>query len=296
MLKLENSPSMGLAGAFASVALLIFSGTILAAGSIGPVEPIFSRYAQTYHVPTLDLRIEYFHDKPMEEMDDFDGYTVTLDFTYPIDDVSQIELLLPLYTDGEGDYNKPGNAFDGRSLDVDGYGGIRDFASLIYERRLSWLESQSDINIAWLAGAGKRLDTLDAKHNGELVDKFNHKGKNFQVGLKMDTNIRSGAMTLIGNLRYVVFRDTDDINLTGDDIDFEVLYATGAIMFNKYGRMTPVLELLLEEDFEDYTSFSLSPGMIYTMSDGLDIKLGAPFRLTSDGQKYAGELELSYRF
>jgi len=296
MLKLENSPSMGLAGAFASVALLIFSGTILAAGSIGPVEPIFSRYAQTYHVPTLDLRIEYFHDKPMEEMDDFDGYTVTLDFTYPIDDVSQIELLLPLYTDGEGDYNKPGNTFDGRSLDVDGYGGIRDFASLIYERRLSWLESQSDINIAWLAGAGKRLDTLDAKHNGELVDKFNHKGKNFQVGLKMDTNIRSGAMTLIGNLRYVVFRDTDDINLTGDDIDFEVLYATGAIMFNKYGRMTPVLELLLEEDFEDYTSFSLSPGMIYTMSDGLDIKLGAPFRLTSDGQKYAGELELSYRF
>jgi hypothetical protein len=94
----------------------------------------------------------------------------------------------------------------------------------------------------------------------------------------------------------VVFRDTDDINLTGDDIDFEVLYATGAIMFNKYGRLTPVLELLLEEDFEDYTSFSLSPGIIYTMSDGLDIKFGAPFRLTSDGQKDAGELELTYRF
>jgi hypothetical protein len=262
---------MGLVGAFASVALLAFSGTISAAGSIGPVEPIFARYAQTYHAPTLDLEVEYFRDKPMEEMDDFDGYTVTLDFTYPIDDVSQIELLLPLYTDGEGDYNKPGNAFDGRSLDVDGYGGVREFASIIYERRLSWLESKTDINIAWLAGAGTRLDTLDAKHNGELVDKFNHKGDNYQVGLKMDTDIRSGAMTLIGNLRYVVFRDTDDINLTGDDIDFE-------------------------EDFEDYTSFSLSPGIIYTMSDGLDIKFGAPFRLTSDGQKYAGELELTYRF
>jgi len=294
MLRIQNAPSLGLAGTLACL-LLTFSGGISAAGSIGPVEPIFARYAQTYHVPTLDFGVEYFRDKPMEEMEDFDGYTVTLDFTYPIDDVSQIELLLPLYTDGEGDYDKPGEAFDGRSLDVDGYGGVRDFASLIYERRLSWLESKTDINIAWLVGAGKRLDTLDAKHNGELVDKFNHKGKNFQVGLKMDTDIRSGAMTLIGNLRYVIFRDTDDINLTGDDIDFEVLYATGAIM-NKYDRITPVLEVLLEEDFEDYTSFSLSPGIIYTMSDGLDIKLGAPFRLTSDGQKYAGELELSYRF
>jgi hypothetical protein len=288
--------SMGLAGALACLLLLTFSGNISAAGSIGRVEPIFARYAQTYHVPTLNLGVEYFRDKPMEEMDDFDGYTVTLDFTYPIDDVSQVELLLPLYTDGEGDYNKPGNAFDGRSLDVDGYGGVRDFASLIYERRLSWLEDKSDINIAWLVGAGIRLDTLDAKHNGELVDEFNHKGHNFQVGLKMDTDIRGGAMTLIANLRYVMFRDTDDINLTGDDIDFEVLYATGAIMFNKYGRLTPVLELLLEEDFEDYTSFSLSPGIIYTMSDGLDIKFGAPFRLTDDGQKYAGELELTYRF
>ena len=296
MLRVPNVHSVRLAGGLACLLLLTFSGTTSAAGSIGPVEPVFARYAQTYHVPTLDLSVEYFRDKPMEEMDDFDGYTVTLDFTYPIDDVSQFELLLPLYTDGEGDYNKPGEAFDGRSLDVDGYGGVRDFASIIYERRLSWLESKSDINIAWLVGAGKRLDTLDAKHNGELVDKFNHKGKNFQVGLKMDTDIGSGAMTLIGNLRYVMFRDTDDINLTGDDIDFEVLYATGAIMLNKYGRLTPVLELLLEEDFEDYTSFSLSPGIIYTLSDGLDIKLGAPFRLTSDGQDYAGELEMTYRF
>lgn len=295
-MKPRSMYSKGLAGAFACLLLLTFSGTISAAGSIGPVEPIFARYAQTYSAPTLDLKVEYFRDKPMEEMDDFDGYTVTLDFTYPIDDVSQVQLLLPLYTNGEGDYNKPGNAFDGRSLDVDGYGGVRDFASIIYERRLPWLENKTDVNIAWLIGAGKRLDTLDAEYNGELVDKFNHKGKNFQVGLKMDTDIRNGRMTLIGNLRYVMFRDTDDINLTGDDIDFEVLYVTGAIMFNSYGRMTPVLELLLEEDFEDYTSFSLSPGIIYTMSDGLDIKIGVPFRLTDDGQKYAGELELTYRF
>ena len=121
----------GLAALLACMLLLIFSGSTSAAGSIGRVEPIFARYARIYHAPTLDLKVEYFRDKPMEELDDFNGYTATLDFTYPINDVSQIELLLPLYTDGKGDYNKPGNPFDGRSLDVEGNGGVRDFASLI---------------------------------------------------------------------------------------------------------------------------------------------------------------------
>lgn len=285
-----------LAGWWTCVLCMAFFSGVAVAGSKGRVEPIFARYARTYHAPTLDLRAEYFHDKPMEELSDFNGYSVILDFTYPINDVSQIELLLPLYTDGKGDYDKQGHEFDGKSLDVSGNGGVRDFASLIYERQVPWLESKLGTNIAWMAGAGKRLDTLDAERNGKLVDKFNHTGHNFQAGLKMDADIRNGTMTLLGNLRYVMFRDTDDINLTGDDVDFEVLYATGAIMFNQYGRLTPVLETLLEYDFEDFTSFSLSPELIYTLSDGFDIKFGVPFSLTSDGQDYAAQLELTYRF
>ena len=184
MLRLVNMYTMGQAGPaglLACTLLLTFSGSISAAGSKGRVEPIFARYARIYHAPTLDFRIEYFRDKPMEELDDFNGYTATLDFTYPINDVSQIELLLPLYTNGKGDYNKPGEPFDGRSLDVEGNGGVRDFASLIYERRMPWLENKLGVNIAWMAGIGQRLDTLDAEHNGELVDKFNHQGENHQL-------------------------------------------------------------------------------------------------------------------
>ena len=286
----------GLAGILACALLLTFSGDILAFGSKGRVEPIFARYARTYASPTLDIKVEYFHDKPMEEMDGFNGYTATLDFTFPINDIEQIQLLLPLYTNGSGDYKKPGDPLDGRSLDVKGKSGVRDFASLIYERQIPWLENMLGVNIAWLAGYGERLYTLDAKHNGDLVDKFNHKGHNFQVGLKVDADIHDDEITLFGNLRYVMFRDTDDINLTDDDIDFEVLYATGAVMFNTYGHMTPVLEALLEHDFRSFASFSLSPEIIYTLSDGLDVKFGAPFKLTSDGQDYAAELELTYRF
>ena len=174
----------GLARLLACTLLLTFSGSTTAAGSKGRVEPIFARYARIYHAPTLDFRVEYFRDKPMEELDDFKGYTATLDFTYPINDVSQIELLLPLYTNGKGDYNKPGEPFDGRSLDVEGNGGIRDFVSLIYERRIPWLERKLGVNIAWMAGYGKRLATLEAEYKGELVDKFNHTGENRQVGFK----------------------------------------------------------------------------------------------------------------
>ncbi len=286
----------GLAGILACALLLTFSGDILAFGSKGRVEPIFARYARTYDSPTLDLNVEYFHHKPMEEMDGFNGYTATLDFTFPFNDVEQIQLLLPLRTNGKGDYNKPGDPLDGRSLDVKGDGGVRDFASLIYERQIPWLENQLGFNIAWLAGYGKRQDPLDAKHNGDLVDKFNHKGHNYQVGLKVDADIQNDEMTLFGNLRYVMFRDTDDINLTGDLINFEVLYATGAVMFNTYGHMTPVLEALFEHDFRSFASFSLSPEIIYTLSDGLDVKFGAPFKLTRDGQDFAAELELTYRF
>jgi hypothetical protein len=272
------------------------SGSVAAAGPGAGVEPIFTRHAKIYQSPTLDTRVEFFKDKPMEEMDDFDGYGVTLDFTYPINEMSQIEILAPLYTNGDGDYRKPGHFADGQSVDVEGNGGVREFPSVIYERRFPWAEDRLGVNAAWLAGAGKRLSPLDVDYHGEEIDRFNHAGYNFQVGLKLDDDIRNGAMSLLGNLRYVMFRDTDDINVTGDDVNFEILYATGAIMFNEYRNFTPVLEGILEYDFEDYTAFSLAPEMIYSFAEKWDVKLGAPFRLTSDGQKYAAELELTYRF
>jgi len=286
----------GAAGLLASSLLLPFATYVSAAGSKAMVEPIFTRSARIYQAPTLDFQAEYFREKPMEEMTDFDGYSLTLDFTWPINDRSQLEFFLPAYTNGDGDYDKPGNPYDGAHSDVKGLGGVRDFPSIIYERRFAWLEDKTGANVAWLAGFGHRLDTLKVDYQGEEIDRFNHAGYNFQVGLKLDDDIRNGAMSLLGNLRYVMFRDTDDINVTGDDVNFEILYASGAVMFNAYGNFTPVLESILEYDFEDYTAFSLAPEVIYSFAEKWDVKLGAPFRLTSDGQKYAAEFELTYRF
>jgi hypothetical protein len=279
----------------ALVVLLALPGTLLAGSR--EVEPVFTRYARIYQAPTVDLRAGYFRDKPMEEMQGFDGYGVTLDITLPINAMSQIELLAPLYTRGDGKYDNPGDPANGLNLDVEGNGGVREYPSLIYERRFPWLEERLGASVAWLAGAGKRMATLDADYKGTEIDRFNHTGHNFQVGLKADDDIRGGDMTLLGNLRYVMFRDSDDINLSDSgSATFEVLYVTGAVMFNDRGRITPVLEAILEYDFEDYTAFSLAPEMVYSVSDNWDAKLAAPFRLTSDGQKYAAELELTYRF
>ena len=276
--------------------LLPLSANVAAGGSKAMVEPMFTRYARIYKAPTLDFRTEFFRDKPMEEMTDFDGYSMFLDFTWPINDRSQIELFLPAYTNGEGVYDKPGNPFDGVNANVEGFGGVRDFPSIIYERRFGWLEGLSGANVAWLAGVGRRFDTLLVENGGVEIDRFNHTGYNYQLGLKMDGDIRQGSMTLLGTMRYVGFLDSDDINVSGDDIAFGILYTNGAIMFNDYGRFTPVLEALIEADFKSYTTFSLVPEVIYTLSDSFDVKFGVPFRLTSTGQKVAADLELSYRF
>lgn len=275
-----------------SLSMPFFNGAV-AAGSKSMVEPIFTRYARIYQAPTLDFGVEFFKDKPLEEATNFDGYTLTLDFTWPINDRSQIEVFLPLYTEGEANLATPLR----HPVDIEGYNGVNDFFSLIYERRFTWLEGVTGVNVAWLAGIGWSLDPLEVTlDNGIVTDRYNHSGSNVQIGLKFDDDIRGGDMTLLGNLRLAMYRDTDDLNLSDGDSNFNLLSATGAVMFNQYGRFTPVLEAILEADFKDYVAFSLAPEAIYTFGDSLDVKLGIPFRLTSDGQKYAANLEMSYRF
>ena len=282
MKQLQKAGAIGLV---VSCLLSPFSINVAAGGNKAMVEPIFTRYARIYQAPTLDFRTEFFKDKPMEEATDFDGYSLFLDFTWPINDRSQLQVFLPFYTDGDADLFKPGHSLDGRPIDIEGYNGVRDFFSLIYERRFPWLEGLTGGNVAWLAGVGWSLDPLEARHDGDLVDRFNHSGSNAQIGLKFDDDISGGDMTLLGNLRLIMYRDTDDITLSeSSSVNFNVLSATGAIMFNQYGRFTPVLEAIFEADFEDYTAFSLAPELIYTLSDNFDVTFAFPFRLTSDGQ------------
>jgi hypothetical protein len=173
------------------------------------------------------------------------------------------------------------------------------FPSLVYERRFGWLEGKTGLNnAAWLAGFGYVIEPLDAdlKSNGQLVDRFNHSGHKVILGLKADDEIAGGRMTGIGNIVFTYFLDTDDINPSDNGINFPWLEIKGALIFNQYGSLKPALEAMATTDFSDYTAFSLAPEILYSVGDSWDLKLGAPFRLTSDGEKYAARLEVTHRF
>lgn len=79
---------IGIIGLMAGSVLLPISTDVAAGGSKAMVEPMFTRYARIYKAPTLDFRAEFFKDKPMEEAENFDGYSLFLDFTWPINDRS----------------------------------------------------------------------------------------------------------------------------------------------------------------------------------------------------------------
>ena len=72
-MKIKKLPGSGVLGLVVSMLLLPCYSSMVVAGSKPMVEPVFTRYARIYKAPTLDFRAEFFRDKPMEEMTDFDG-------------------------------------------------------------------------------------------------------------------------------------------------------------------------------------------------------------------------------
>jgi hypothetical protein len=279
--------------------LMVAACSSTLAGPAEQAEPLFSRYARIYTAPTLDSTVEWFKDQPLEEAKDFDGYQIQFDFTYPLNEVSQLEVILPVYT--KGDLTYTGGVYadtPGVKADLEGNGGTFVFPSLVYERRFGWLERMTGVNVAWQAGFGYAYEPLDVnlKSNGMLVDRFNHAGNLFIFGLKADDDIAGGSMTAIGNLNLNIYGDTDDLNPSDDGVDFPWLEVKGALVFNDYGRVKPVIEAIMSSNLSKYFAFSLSPELLYSPGDSWDIKLGAPFRLTEDGQKYAARLEVTHRF
>jgi hypothetical protein len=289
---MKRFQTVGVIAALVCSLFMPFPTEVLATGSRTAPEPIFTRYARIQQAPVVDFGVEYFRDKPLQEAEDFDGYTLGAGLTWPINDRAQLQVLLPFYTKGDANLKVP----SAREVDIEGYNGVFDFFTVLYERRFDWFEDITGSNVSWRAGIGWSLNPLDATSDGVLIDRYNHSGSNAQLGVAFDEDVRSGDMTLLGDLLLTIYNDTDDLNLSGEASNFALLTASGAVMFNRYGRFIPVLETILETDFRDYVALSLAPEAIYTFGEGFDAKLGVPFRLTSDGQKYAVNLELSYRF
>lgn len=255
-----------------------------------PPEPIFTRFARTYDRITVDVTARYFEDVLLEEVKDFDGWGVDVDLTFPLGERTQLQLILPAYTEGTAEQNQwhfP--------VDIQGYGGIFEYPTLVLQRQFLSQESTALFNLSGAVGFGYVLDPLEAEVHGVHHDRFSHGGIKVRLGVLADRHL--GPFTVLGNLHTDLFSDTDDLNPSSGDASFHFLQARGAVLFHGFFLpVTPAVELLYTDDLEDYHNASIVPELMLSIAERVDLKLGVPLRFSGRGEKTGIRFQVTGRF
>lgn len=277
---------MAMIGVLVSWPLVFWPSGGLAAEANYYPQPIFNRYARTSSKITVDATARYFEDVELQEADSFDGWGLDLDITFPFFETMQLYFVIPFYTDGEAETIE-----DGEDIDIDGYGGVFDFASIIFEHQVL-AESKRGFNFAYYLGAGNRLGGLDTSIN----DTYNHRGKVMHLGVRADRLWRDKQIQLIGKLGARYYWDTDDLNPNGGDTFWRV-EAEGAAIFKPWaGFIYPAVELLYRSIKADYIELPVAPQLIFAVHPAVEIKVGGVFGLTDDGEQLGARFRLTGRF
>jgi hypothetical protein len=265
------------------------------AGAAGATElsPYFTRSAQTQSRVSLELRARYFDEALLQEVENFDGYSLTAELVWPLNPESQLRVILPFYTEGEADYSVLPAEFD-----IEGYGGTFEFPGLVYERQFLQAAGADEWNAAFSVGVGWVIEPLKVYNSqNTLTDRYNHKGFKAILGTMADREVLDGDWTLTGNLEFEIFMLTDDINPGGDGHGFTLMNLRGALQRQSMGSwVSPAVELLYTESFSDYRNLSLAPALLMPFGDDWGAKLAAPYRLTGDGERYSVGLSVLHRF
>ena len=260
-----------------------------------PPEPLVSRYAQTQKAVTLDLGARYFNELELQEVEDFDGFSTDLELVVPLSERFQLWFLLPFYTDGDGTQIE-----DGRSIDIEGYGGTWDFPSIAVEYQFLDESEGWRPNMAVTLGMGYVLDDLEVRADGERVDQYNHRGTKYILGLKMDKAVLEDSLVVVGNLDLQYYPDSDDLNPGGDDEFTAINVSAGFILNDINPSWFPALELIsrttIGADNDTYSEFSVMPQVLFSGGQSWDFKFGAPFGLSGGSESYGARVEVSYQF
>jgi hypothetical protein len=297
--------------AFASALLLI----PLAASAVNPtLQPISTRFAQTQSDISIELIASTFTDLDLEEEDDFDGWTASVEIVVPLETISermQLRFSLPFYTDGDARITDETKPNFGDKTDIDGYGGVYDFVTLQFEHQ--WLETKtSGFNAAYAVGFGAVLVPLDTtaldidltepeaddETDPEATDLMNHEGYVFLTSLKFDRPVsifgEESQLLLNGGMRGYFY--TDDLH--PDDQDhFIWADLKGAVIFEQLGNnVVPVLELTYLGDFGDFDELLLKPEVIIPFNESASLKFGGLLSLSDEGNQggFAGSLSFSF--
>ena len=261
------------------------------------LQPISTRYAQTQDAISIEVGATTFSDIELEEADGFDGWSAGAEVVVPLKVVSermQVRLLIPFYTDGDATITDPELPDVGEDIDIDGNGGLYDFAIAQFEHQLFTLKDD-DFNAAYYAGWGKVIESLDTTTSDK--DLYNHSGKVTVGGIKYDhpVSLLGSESQLLLNAGFRYYYETDDLHPDDED-DFIWADLRGAIVFESIGELiVPVLELSFLGD-SDYSDLQLQPQVIIPFNDNVSIKLGGYVGLLSDGSDGGGTAILAIGF
>jgi len=256
------------------------------------LEPLFTRYAQTYDKITVDLRERYFDDLRLQEINHFDGWTTDLTVTFPFNERFEITVLLPIYTYGRA------NRFDVPTHDrvtVKGPGAIFDYPSIYFAHQLIEA-STGPVNAGYFLGVGAHLDEwgqLQTTHK----DILNHQGLLLHGGLRADRFFADGKWRLAANVGGRYYYESDDLNPGGGSDHFYHLEASGAAVYHpKHLFLHPAAELEYRGDLNGYNAVWVVPEVLIPISSSFEMRIGVPLRMTQDGERFGVNLHLTARF
>lgn len=269
--------------------LLSFSLTAVAENPT--LQPILTHFAQTQSETSMELSATSFSDVTLDEADNFDGWTTALEITVPFSSDKQVRLFLPFHTDGDARLTKPGLALTGKTIDIEGDGGVFDYATIQYEHQVRFA-NKSDYNLAYTIGGGFRTRPLDTTHG----DRFNHSGRVLLIGAKADTYIYDGEAQLLVNTGIRLYNHADDLHPDNKD-NWTWADIKAAVIFGRWGEhVQPVIEVAYLGDFSDYNELAFMPEVILSLNKSVSLKVAAIVGLGGDGNQSGAVSSLSISF
>jgi len=276
-----------------SVVLLLASAS--AQANDYALEPIKTESAKIQDAITLSFSWETFEGMELDEVEDFNGWTMASELVWPFLDKFQIRFKLPLRTDGDAQVKPDNWIVPGMPIDVEGNGGVYDFITAQFEHQLMF-EAQHDYNLSYYLGGGAVGYPLDTNlpRPGSGTDAINHNGTVFLLGVKADT--QRDDMHWLGNAGFRWYEGSDDLNPSNND-QFLALDLKAAVVFAPWGNhVYPVIEATYLGDFSDLNQIAIIPELLFPINSHVELKAGASIGLGGSGSEYGAQTEISIRF
>ena len=265
------------------------SGERKARQNLFELEPIYTRNARNVQRITVNLTYDNFKNVALEEANEFDGYTTKAEIIAPFGKENRWEVRFeyPFYTDGDAEIRETGE-----SIDIDGNGGVFDFATLVLQRELTRTE-ESAVNSSVYFGGGTRSARLKTSND----DYYNHNGHVARLGFNIDNARADRKIRLQTSFDGRYYFKTDDLYPSKNKADFFFMNLSAAAVYNAQGFIKPVFEVLYSTDFTDRHIFQAVPQLILPLWDRVEFKAGYAFgHSDGEGSTQTGTVRTTFSF